>query len=82
MAEAITRCATAGVSIIRLENLPLGATCVECSTEQGADELRFQVQDHVLPTAANDWRARLPMIRQFASTGGSAELINVRDLLR
>jgi len=50
MAETITRCATAGVGIVRLESLPRGATSVECSTEQGADELRFQFQDHVLPT--------------------------------
>lgn len=50
MAETMTLCALAGVEFVRLRNLPNGATSVECSTDEGADELRSQLRDHVLPT--------------------------------
>lgn len=48
IAETMTLCALAGVEFVRLRNLPNGATSVECSTDEGADELRAQLRDHVL----------------------------------
>lgn len=48
MIETMARCAAAGVQVVRLQSLPHAATCIECSTDQGAERLRQQFQPNVL----------------------------------
>lgn len=48
MAETISKCAFAGVQIVRLQSLAQATTCVECSTDQGAERLRQQFQLDVI----------------------------------
>jgi hypothetical protein len=42
------RCAESGVSISAIEPLQSGGTHLVCTTSAGADEIRLQLQDHII----------------------------------
>jgi len=44
----LARCHEAGVSVSSSEPLPEGGTHLVCTTGQGADEIRLQLQDHII----------------------------------
>lgn len=54
--QVLAMCREAGVSVSASEPLPDGGTHLVCTTGAGADEMRSQFQDHIIPGAVR----RLP----------------------
>lgn len=49
--QVLARCRKAGISVSASEPLLDGGTHLVCTTSQGADELRLQFQNHIIPGA-------------------------------